>query len=156
MDAFIYAFWQARYWHWTRDNNALNVNKLFKGCCHRRWFKTRFRIYGQCITVAPHKRQGIQNHQQFHCLFKGLASMTTKKTSMLCRTSPLWKESADGWWRAVSPHKAPVNTRSVPMSSQMSYRRRGVSHCMCYRSHQSNSVCSLLAIVAAFWTLLNL
>ena len=49
-----------------------------------------------CLTchirvTLSHERHGVSDHRQLDRLFHGLFKLTTKETSKLCITGPLWK-----------------------------------------------------------------
>ena len=53
-------------------------------------------IYPKSITMMPHERHGISNHQHLDCLFISLLRLTTKNVESqhfwpLCEKNPVWK-----------------------------------------------------------------
>ena len=50
------------------------------------------------ITVTSGERNGDSNHLHIDCLFNWFFTLTTKKTSNLRLTGPLWWESTDYRW----------------------------------------------------------
>ena len=48
------------------------------------------RMSHPAITMISYKHHSIWNHSPLHCLFNSLFRLTTKKTSKVCNTGPLW------------------------------------------------------------------
>ena len=46
----------------------------------------------QLITGTSHKHHGVSNRWQLNCLFNSFSRLTSKETSKLCITGPMWRE----------------------------------------------------------------
>ena len=58
------------------------------------------------------ERHGVSNHQPLDCLFYALFKLTSKKTSKVRVTGPLWGKIHR--WPVNFPHKGPVTRKMFP------------------------------------------
>ena len=69
-----------------------------------------------CVNPLTTVMSHFSNHRQLDCLFNCLFNLTTKKTSKLHITGPLWGESTGDWQIARNHESIPISKHFVTTS----------------------------------------
>ena len=81
-----------------QSSNASSESTFVKAVLHITLGYIGSCYYGAQLYHYMYKYHDFSNQLQLDCLYNNLFRLTSKNTSVLCITSPVWRESTSIWW----------------------------------------------------------